>query len=171
MEIKTKKDYQDLIKQFGRRKAYELYIASSAWKAKREERLKMDRYECVACPETENLHVHHKYPSAYENVPNEDVNYDLKTYCEACHMALHNSINQRRYQDRDIEIQNYQLPREAERELTSYGLESSELQIDWCMPGNPAQWRISQPDEPDCPENENDFWQTEKDGRRFRGIG
>jgi 5-methylcytosine-specific restriction endonuclease McrA len=171
MEIKLKKHYQDLIKQLGRKKAYEIYIASSNWKQKREERLKIDKYECVACGVKENLHVHHKYPSGYFNIQNEDVNDDLKTFCENCHMAIHNSINERRYQDRDIKIPNYLEPREAQKELLSYGMENSTVQINRGQSSNPAQWRYGQSYESNRETAKANFAETEKDRSRFRGIG
>jgi 5-methylcytosine-specific restriction endonuclease McrA len=171
MEIKLKKHYQDLIKQLGRKKAYEIYIASSNWKQKREKRLKIDKYECVACGVKENLHVHHKYPSGYFNIPNEDVNDDLKTFCENCHMAIHNSINEKRYQDRDIKIPNYSEPREAQKELLSYGMENSTIQVNGVLPHDHAQRRFGQSSESNCKTDEIDFWKKEEDRGRFRGIG
>jgi hypothetical protein len=172
MEIRSKQHYQNLIKEFGRQKAYEIYIASLNWKRKREERLEVDGYECVACGETENLHVHHKYPKGYFNIPNENVNDDLKTFCESCHMAIHNSINERRYQGRDIEVQNYSESRVAQnKELLSYGVENSTVQINRRKPPDSAQWRFGESSKSDCESPEVDLWQAKKDRRRFRGIG
>ena len=86
-------------------------------------------------------------------------------------MAIHNSINEKRYQGRAIEVQNYSEPREAERKLTSYGLENSGVQINGCKPPHSTQWRPRQPTKSDCETTEVNIWQAEKDGRRFRGIG
>jgi 5-methylcytosine-specific restriction endonuclease McrA len=171
MEIKSKEHYQNLIKGLSRQEAYQIYIASPNWKQKREQRLRLDRYECVACGETENLHVHHKYPKGYFNIPDEHVNDDLKTFCELCHMALHSSINERRYQDRDIEVQNHSEPREAQKELISYGLEESKIQINGRKPPDPSRWQFGESTKSDCERNEENFWQTKEDRSRFRGIG
>ncbi len=171
MEIRSKQHYQNLIKELSRHRAYEIYIASPNWRRKRAERLEIDGYECVACGEKEALHVHHKYPSGYFNIPDENVNDDLKTFCENCHRAIHNSINERRYQALNIEVQNHIEPREAQKELLSYGLENSEISIDWSMPADNAQRAVGKPAQPDSSGNEKVFWQTKQDRSRFGGIG
>lgn len=171
MEIKSKEHYQNLIKKLDRKSAYEIYIASPNWKKKREERLKLDNWECRTCGSKDNLHVHHKYPKAYKDIPDENVNYDLITLCEFCHMAIHNSLNERRYQDRDIKIQSISPPREAERKLISYGVENSTVQIEWSEPVDSTQWRSGQSFESDSKSSEENLWETREDRSRFNGIG
>lgn len=50
---------------------YDSYLASPAWKAVRETRLRKDRNKCRGCGSTENLHVHH---ITYERFTRENQN-------------------------------------------------------------------------------------------------
>ncbi len=167
----NREQYQLILKTQGRRVAYEKYIASQEWGKKRLERIKLDKGECRGCGDTEKLHVHHKYPSGYKNIPDESVIDDLTTLCEDCHEALHSLYLSKCYQNRDIKIQFYQSPREAERELLSYGVEDSAIQIDQCQPTNPSQWRVGQSHESSRRRDKENLWKTKEDKSRFRGIG
>jgi 5-methylcytosine-specific restriction endonuclease McrA len=165
-----KQYWQNLIDQKGWWGAYSIYLSSKDWKNKREKRLKIDNGECRTCGSQEKLEIHHK-PMAYKKIPNENVNDDLTTLCGTCHESITNSIRQRRYQDRDIEVQNYSEPREAQKELLSYGVEESAVQIDGRKPPHSAQWRFGESAKSDCQRAEEDFWQTRQNRGRFRGIG
>jgi 5-methylcytosine-specific restriction endonuclease McrA len=165
-----KQAWQNLVNQKGWWGAYAIYLSSKDWKNKREERLKIDNGECRTCGNQERLEIHHK-PQAYIKIPNENVNDDLTTLCGICHEAITSSIRQRRYLSRDIEVQNYSEPREAQKELTSYGLENSAVQIDGCKPPYSAQWRFGESAKSDCEADETNLWQANKDRGRFRGIG
>jgi 5-methylcytosine-specific restriction endonuclease McrA len=164
-----KQTFQNLIEQKGWWAAYSVYLSSKSWKQKRDQRLKIDNGECRTCGSQERLEIHHK-PAAYKKIPNECVINDLTTLCNECHEAITSVIRHRRYQGRDIKIQFYQEPREAQKELISYGLENSEIQINGCEPPRAAQWRFSQSTEPDCKGDEENLWQTGQDRGRLRGI-
>jgi 5-methylcytosine-specific restriction endonuclease McrA len=164
-----KEKFQNLIESRGWWAAYTVYLSSKSWQQKRIQRLQIDRKECRTCGSQERLEIHHK-PAAYPKIPNESVNDDLTTLCSVCHDAITSSIRHRRYQGRDIEVQNYQMPREA-KELSSYGVENSEFQINGREPPNHAQWRFGQPSKPDCQRAEENIQETKQDRSRFRGIG
>ncbi len=154
-----------------RRLKYEKHIASLAWKRKRLERIELDNGQCRLCGSFDNLEVHHKWTSGYENIPNESVENDLTTLCRNCHQAFHDHINSQDYQDYKIEIQDYQEPREAQKELTSYGMENSTIQVNECKPLNSTQWRTGQSLESNRETNEVNIQETRQDRNRFRGIG
>lgn len=99
----TKKQWLKQVKKLGWWPAYSHYLSSPSWKSKRSKRLKIDRYECRTCGSKEDLQVHHK-PKAYEIIPNESVKDDLVTLCEICHMAITNSIRERRFKGRDMKL-------------------------------------------------------------------
>jgi len=67
------------------KKAYNDYINSPEWRAKRELVLKRDGYKCTKCPCKLNLEVHHLN---YKTLFDEDLN-DLVTLCHKCHMKEH----------------------------------------------------------------------------------
>ncbi len=64
---------------------YNEYLNSPYWKAKREQRLKIDNYKCVDCESPNNLQVHHK---TYVRLRHELMD-DLVTLCERCHKNRH----------------------------------------------------------------------------------
>lgn len=68
---------------------YKKYLASDEWKAKRDERMRMDRYLCTDCGSPWNLVVHH---IRYDNVYHEKMD-DLATLCRRCHKAIHGKNN------------------------------------------------------------------------------
>lgn len=72
---------------------YQQYLASSAWKAKREAVLKRDGYKCRTCGRCKTplkpfvrLEVHHLY---YSNSRAEETIEQLITLCAQCHAAHH----------------------------------------------------------------------------------
>lgn len=75
---------------------YEAYIASEAWRRKRQAVLERDNYQCQTCLATECLEVHHKTYRALGDEPLED----LITLCKDCHRAITTSIRERRYHKR-----------------------------------------------------------------------
>jgi 5-methylcytosine-specific restriction endonuclease McrA len=83
------------------RRRYVTYIQSYAWKAKRNQRLKLDNWQCQHCHSTEELTVHHQN---YDRFGDEKMN-DLLTLCESCHFAIHHP--------------NHHLPNES-RHVTSH---------------------------------------------------
>lgn len=66
---------------------YRKYLASAEWKAKRDERMRMDRYLCFNCRSPFNLVVHHV---SYENLYHEEME-DLITLCRECHKHVHSA--------------------------------------------------------------------------------
>lgn len=64
------------------RKAYSDYMSDPGWRARRG-RLVKD--ECLACGETEDLHLHHV---TYEHVGRERP-WELVTLCASCHASVH----------------------------------------------------------------------------------
>jgi 5-methylcytosine-specific restriction endonuclease McrA len=145
--IMNKKQFKNLISKSGWWEAYRQYLASPSWQKKRKERLKIDGYQCKTCGEdgtNYQLEIHHK-PSAYNDIPNEDIINDLVTLCSICHEAITNSIRQRRYDNRDIKS-NFYTGRRPERKTQDYGVENSEIQTSFRSPNNSAQWRNGKPD-------------------------
>ena len=65
---------------------YQDYINSDNWQRKRNERLALDRKQCVLCFSLTNLHVHHV---TYERLFKEKMS-DLMTVCKSCHEVIHN---------------------------------------------------------------------------------
>ncbi len=73
---------------------YAEYLESPEWKAKVEERAKIDKYRCCMCgasgTRTNGLECHHV---TYRNIYHEDVFTDLLTLCRDCHCAVHRMMN------------------------------------------------------------------------------
>lgn len=67
------------------RMTYAEYIASSAWDARRRQRLEKDGRRCQGCGTQDSLHVHHR---TYERLGNELAD-DIVTVCEVCHGFIH----------------------------------------------------------------------------------
>ena len=61
------------------------YYQSPEWAAKRNERLRIDRFKCAICGFTRALEVHH---INYERLYHEDVSRDLITLCKKCHNEI-----------------------------------------------------------------------------------
>ena len=80
----TKCDFYEYDKDWGKVDYYE-YMNSPEWKAKREERLKHDKYQCQLCHTAKNLVVHHV---TYDRLGHEDLS-DLVTLCKKCHESVH----------------------------------------------------------------------------------
>lgn len=80
----TKCNFYEYDKDWGKVDYYE-YMNSPEWKAKREERLKHDKYQCQLCHTAKNLVVHHV---SYERLGHEDLS-DLITLCRDCHKSVH----------------------------------------------------------------------------------
>ena len=128
-------------------------MQSDKWKHKRLLRLKVDRFKCRTCSNTEDLEVHHV---SYQNLGNEDLE-DLITLCKDCHNAITNVIRQRRYSSRDIQFLDYQ-----EKEVLNY-VEKDGSKVDWDCSVDNAQWRISESSQQSHKRNDKDFWQENKD--------
>jgi 5-methylcytosine-specific restriction endonuclease McrA len=71
-----------------RRKKYNFYLNSDAWRAKRKEAIAFYRNSCSECGSGSTLHVHHK---TYVNFGHEPMS-DLSLLCEDCHMILHGHV-------------------------------------------------------------------------------
>lgn len=66
-------------------RAYQAYLQSAEWKARRQATLTRDGHRCTACQSTERLEAHHL---TYERVGFERPG-DLVTLCHLCHMLEH----------------------------------------------------------------------------------
>ena len=66
-------------------RSYEAYINSDAWSRRRELYFTKHPKRCVACGETEKIHLHHK---TYARMGRE-LDKDLSALCEFCHSTLH----------------------------------------------------------------------------------
>lgn len=63
------------------------FMVTEVWKRMRERRLTIDGYRCSMCGSAKNLQVHHiHYPEVWGE---EDVENELRTYCDKCHRMLH----------------------------------------------------------------------------------
>lgn len=71
---------------------YEHYLQSPEWKAKANERRRIDRGICQMChdPFTPTTEIHHL---TYRNLYHENVYTDLVTLCPECHEAVHRMMN------------------------------------------------------------------------------
>ena len=89
-------DYEEL----KRSQEYLSYITSPEWKAKAEQRMRIDGFVCQCCgsrgTNASPLQVHHFH---YGNFKNEDIYKDLVTLCKSCHESQHNIV--RRITDKD----------------------------------------------------------------------
>ena len=79
--------------QMPKTREYEAYLKGPVWARLREQRLEIDRCKCRTCGAWERLEVHHvRYPQV---LGQENVGLDLITLCRDCHIAVHDSINER----------------------------------------------------------------------------
>lgn len=82
-----------------RAEAYDAYLASDRWRAKRARRLEIDRYRCTAMLDGctgQATEVHH---TTYEHCGDEPM-FDLRSVCRACHERIHeieDTIREARY--------------------------------------------------------------------------
>lgn len=77
-----------------RSQEYETYMHSPEWRAKAEERIRIDGGKCQMCGCTRTrlnpLHAHHL---RYSTLMHEDVDKDLVTLCSICHKGVHRMMN------------------------------------------------------------------------------
>lgn len=131
---------------------YENYITKSPiWKHKRLLRLKIDKFQCRTCRNTENLEVHHL---SYEHLGDEPIE-DLITLCKECHHAITSVIRARRYQNKNFN----QFDEITEKEI-NYNVETSKTSIDWGITPNYAQRPHGRSNKQSCKSDESDFWET-----------
>jgi len=65
--------------------SYAEYLKSERWAELSAERIRIDGFQCRACPRTESLQVHHRrYPAL---LGTETVD-DLTTFCSGCHVVI-----------------------------------------------------------------------------------
>ncbi len=143
---------------------YNQYIQSPQWRKKRKERLKIDNYECRLCGHDGSdyhLEVHHK-PLSYPKIPNESVNDDLTTLCVTCHKIVTSELRRRGFEGQNTNI--LYRPNLVERELQN--VKYSEVQTQFSMPVDHAQWRSGKSDKSDCATDEKINWQARQDNRR-----
>lgn len=70
------------------RMPYDDYLQTDVWRELRNERLRLDHYQCQYCGTAQNVEVHHlRYP--LEAWGTEDVETDLITLCSTCHAETH----------------------------------------------------------------------------------
>ena len=74
-------------------RAYQAYLQSAEWKARRQATLTRDGHRCTACRSTERLEAHHL---TYERVGFERPG-DLVTLCHLCHMLEARALTDRRW--------------------------------------------------------------------------
>lgn len=165
----TRRLYLRIIREKGRKVAYNTYIASETWGETRQKRKAIDKGECRGCGSTEHLEVHHKWPKGYANIPHEDIDNDLTTLCHDCHTALHSLYDGQRYQGHQIKPNH--LEEIQEKELINYGMVNSELQINGSITLNPSQRRFGKSVEQDHEGTKENIGQAWQDRSRFRGVG
>ena len=76
--------------------AYQAYLNSSHWQAKRQVILKRDNYECQFCKASKATQVHHLN---YDNLGNES-DFELLSVCYNCHQIIHDIENNENIYDR-----------------------------------------------------------------------
>lgn len=145
------------------------YYRSESWKAKREERLCIDKYQCRLCGgggSEFRLEVHHK-PESYKRIPNESVEDDLTTVCSRCHDIVTNIIREERYgkQVFAVELHNSTIQERDRHEQRSWpGYEK--LSVDFIVPSNITQRPIGKPTEQMGERDQEDFKQAKEDRSR-----
>lgn len=83
---KAQEAYEQRLKEREHRYDYQEYLNSPEWKAKRRQRLALDKYTCRLCGSGKNLHVHH---ISYKNLGKPEELDDLITLCDKCHARVH----------------------------------------------------------------------------------
>ena len=69
----------------GKRLAYDAYLASEAWRAKRAEALRRDKGVCQGCRARQATQVHHL---TYAHLGDELL-FELISVCDDCHERIH----------------------------------------------------------------------------------
>lgn len=110
---------------------YGQYIASPAWREKRQQRLNLDGYRCVVCKgdgSEYQLEVHH---ITYEHFGDEDVLHDLITVCSRCHTLFTEVQRRDKYERRAVSL-SVDINESLVNQRKGYdrGMENSSLQID-----------------------------------------
>lgn len=65
--------------------AYEQYLRTDHWRARRNRALKLATYRCQRCTDNRNLQVHHL---SYDRL-GEELDDDLQVLCRGCHLGHH----------------------------------------------------------------------------------
>ena len=124
-------------------KAYDLYMRSDAWRAKRQIVLARDGWECqlLACVsqgycDKESLQVHHKH---YRNFGNEQLD-DLITLCPQCHDLATDLQRRRRYTQNQLPGLTPIAEHSVVKELINYGIDDSDFPDSGYLPDHSAQW-------------------------------
>lgn len=138
---------------------YQEYIQSDQWKEKREERLKLDGYQCVVCRNSEGLSVHHLH---YDSLGNEDVQHDLVTVCNKCHRYFDTIERYQRYKKRQRKVEAIDLEVKERKDITSYGMESLTVPIDISVRSPNAQRADRRPNQQMGEVTQTDFIKTRK---------
>lgn len=90
MSNNTEQDYRERTQ----RKYADYIDGNTEWNRKRIERMRIDGHTCQMCGSTGGtqnpLQVHHL---TYNHIYNEDVEKDLVTLCQSCHMNVHHMMN------------------------------------------------------------------------------
>ncbi len=73
-------------KRYNTNPAYNQYINSKEWRAKRQEAFKARGKACEMCGSKDILHVHHVN---YDRFGGKELMSDLCILCESCHMEIH----------------------------------------------------------------------------------
>jgi hypothetical protein len=142
------------------------YYQTQIWQRKRKERLALDNYQCRLCDEDGTdyrLEVHHR-PSSYKKIPNESSADDLITLCSVCHNLITNRIRERRYTNREIQINH------IDKRRNYHGVEKQELSIEVGITLDLTQRPTRIPTKSDHNSDEEIIWQEIENGGRFRST-
>ena len=152
--------------------AYNRYMASEAWKAKRLQVLERDGWQCMTCDcihegryTKADLEVHHRHYRNFENEPLED----LISICRECHDAITAVHRRRRYSVK-------QLPKNVfedvvSRKVIPHGSNDSDLPPQGHCPDHSAQRSHGQPARSVVEETQGNLRETEESGLGLRGNG
>lgn len=106
---------------------YNRYMSSAEWKAKRQERLEIDKHTCRRCGSSYDVIVHH---ITYRNIGHEGME-DLVTLCRSCHAELHRAESTDRRTmglfNLDILRSVFEMASPAKGKIMSYLLEQCDL--------------------------------------------
>jgi hypothetical protein len=142
---------------------YQQYMASEKWRVKRSLILKRDGDRCQTCLSTEDLECHHK---TYERLGDE-LPEDLITLCHECHEAITTVIRRRRYEGREISINDHQSI-QPERNLEVSNVPEITVSTYERRTNPPAQRSDVRSSKQVFQGIEENQWETRKDGRRSR---
>lgn len=100
---------------------YEEYLKTPEWKITRAKQLKLDNYTCRLCGREGGdeivLEVHH---SSYERLGCEIIGLDLITLCDECHEPVTSMLRERRYEKREIELEDVEEETHGHRRRDDY---------------------------------------------------